>query len=269
MEGKERLAAVAVAAALFCVLGFLWSWARIHPRWPPWRAGSDSASGAQLALALLSGSGPGSRPFASSINSSSTSSLLHPLTHLSPHFTSPSPPLFSLSLSLSALSISALSISFTLLPPSPRPPSHFSPFRLHFSRCWPLFPHASRGITHPPPPPPPLSHRSATLDPAIPPRVHDRRKKIHYTTTTHPHPAAPAFSSILPRPRITPSVDVKVSEWFSFLVLALGCAGAFQCCLLRACAHEFHDSNCVVRRGSTVRHAGLRVGALVFSSSCL
>lgn len=55
-----------------------------------------------LALALVLALGP----FPSSINSSTSSSilLLHPLTHLSPHFTSPSPPLFSLSLLSPSLS---------------------------------------------------------------------------------------------------------------------------------------------------------------------
>ncbi|RSL41042.1 hypothetical protein CEP53_013004 [Fusarium sp. AF-6] len=96
--------------------------------WFPWRAGSDSASGAGwLALWLCSGSGPGSI--------SKFHQLLHLFfypppspthTPLSPHFTSPSPP-------TSLLPLSALSISLTFLLPSPQPPPHFSLFRLHFS----------------------------------------------------------------------------------------------------------------------------------------
>ncbi|RSM17322.1 hypothetical protein CDV31_003877 [Fusarium ambrosium] len=96
--------------------------------WFPWRAGSDSASGAGwLALWLCSGSGPGSI--------SKFHQLLHLFfypppspthTPLSPHFTSPSPP-------TSLLPLSALSISLTFLLPSPQPPPHFSFFRLHFS----------------------------------------------------------------------------------------------------------------------------------------
>lgn len=136
-------------------LGFLWPWQWIPSmKWMgmAWPGGQALILLLVLALALALVLALG--PFPSSINSSTSSSilLLHPLTHLSPHFTSPSPPLFSLSL----LSPSLSPFSSPLLVPLP----HFSLFRLHFSSCWPFFLHASRAIAHPPPPPP-LSHRSA------------------------------------------------------------------------------------------------------------